>query len=69
MQMECYLFNKKLHLPLVAKPEGMKDDEWNLLDRQVLGMIQLTQSKNVAHNIANEKTTVGMMQALADEKS
>ena len=33
MQMEYYLFSKKLHLPLVAKPEGMKDDEWNLLDR------------------------------------
>ena len=33
MQMEDYLFNKKLQLPLVAKLEGMKDDEWNLLDR------------------------------------
>ena len=31
--MEDYLFSKKLHLPLGSKPEGMKVDEWNLLDR------------------------------------
>ena len=69
--MEDYLFNKKLHLPLDAKPEGMKDDEWNLLKRQVFGVIRLTLSKNMAHNIAKKKTMVGMMQALADmyEKS
>ena len=29
-------------------------------------MIQLTLSKNVAHNVAKEKMIVGMMQALAD---
>ena len=33
IQMEDFLFSKKLHLPLGAKLEGMKDDEWNLLDR------------------------------------
>ena len=27
IQMEDYLFSKKLHLPLSAKPEGMKVDE------------------------------------------
>ena len=59
------MFSKKLHLPLAAKPEGMKDDVWNILDRQVLELIRLTLSKNVAHNITKEKTTVGMMQALA----
>ena len=66
MQMEDFLFNKELHLPLGSKPEGMKVQDWNLLDWQVLGVIRLTLSKNVAHNIAKEKTTVGMMQALAD---
>ena len=64
--MEDFLFSKKLHLPLVVKPEGMKDDEWNLLDRQVLGVIRLTLSKNLAYNVAKEKTTLGIMQALAD---
>ena len=33
MQMEDFLFNKKLYLPLGAKPEEMKDDEWTLLNR------------------------------------
>ena len=59
MQMEDYLFSKKLHLPLAAKPEGMKDDDWNLLDRQVLEVIRLILSKNVAYNVAKEKTMVG----------
>ena len=53
------------YLPLVAKSEGMKDDKWNLLDMLVLGVIRLTLSKNVAHNVAKEKTMVGTMQALA----
>ena len=48
-----------------SKPEGMKTEEWNLLDRQVLGVIHLMLSKNIAHNMVKEKTTVGIMQALA----
>ena len=64
--MENFLFSKELHLPLGSKPEGMKAEDWNLLDRQVLGVIPSTLSNNVAHNVAKEKTTMGMMQALAD---
>ena len=64
--MEDFLYSKKLHLPLDKKPEGMKDDEWNLLDRQVLGVIRLMLSKNIAHNVAKEKTTAGLMKALSD---
>ena len=60
------MFNKKLHLPLGSKPERMKTEEWNLWDRHVLGVICLALSKNVTHNVAKEKTTVGMMQALAE---
>ena len=33
MQKQDFLFNKKLHLPFCANSEGMKDDEWNLIDR------------------------------------
>ena len=34
MQIEYYLNGKKLHLPLLGtKPETMKDEDWNLLDR------------------------------------
>uniref|UniRef100_A0A2N9EUG1 Retrovirus-related Pol polyprotein from transposon TNT 1-94 n=1 Tax=Fagus sylvatica TaxID=28930 RepID=A0A2N9EUG1_FAGSY len=35
MQIEDYLYGKKLHLPLLGeKPEDMEDAEWTLLDRQ-----------------------------------
>ena len=34
MQIEDYFYGKKLHLPLLGtKPETMKDEDWNLLDR------------------------------------
>ena len=42
MQIEDYLYRKKLHLPLLGKkPDTMNDEEWNLLDRQVLGVVRL----------------------------
>ena len=42
----------------------MKAEEWALFDRQVLGVIRLTLSKSVAHNIVMEKTTSDLMKAL-----
>ena len=66
MQMNDLLFSKNLHFPLGSKPAGMKVEDWNILDRQVFGVIRLTLSNNVTHNVAKEKTNVGMMQALAD---
>jgi len=66
MQIEDYLYQKKLHQPLIEKkPDSMKDDEWNLLDRQALGVVRLSLSRNVAFNIAKEKTTAGLMKALS----
>ena len=66
MQIEDYLYGKKLHLPLLrTKPEAMKAEEWALLDRQVLGVIRLTLSRSVAHNVVNEKTTIDLMKALS----
>ena len=57
MQIEDYLYGKKLHLSrLGTKHETMKDEEWNLLDRQVLGAIRLTLARLVAHNVVKEKT-------------
>uniref|UniRef100_A0A2N9G6Q3 CCHC-type domain-containing protein n=1 Tax=Fagus sylvatica TaxID=28930 RepID=A0A2N9G6Q3_FAGSY len=65
MQIEDYLYGKKLHLPLLGeKPEDMEDAEWTLLDRQVLGVIRLTLSRTVAHNVVKEKTTAELMTAL-----
>ncbi|KHN41558.1 Retrovirus-related Pol polyprotein from transposon TNT 1-94, partial [Glycine soja] len=67
MQIEDYLYQKKLYQPLSGvKPEDMKQEEWNLLDRQALGVIRLTLAKNIAFNIVNEKTTAGLMKALSD---
>ena len=57
MQIEDYLYERKLHLPLLGtKPEAMKAEEWAFLDRQVLGVIKLTLSRSVTHNVIKEKT-------------
>ena len=65
MQIEDYLYGRKMHLPLLGtKLETMKAEEWALLDRQVLGVIRLTLFMSVAHNVVNEKTTTDLMKAL-----
>ena len=67
MQIEDYLYQRNLYQPLSGKkPEGMKEEEWALLDRQALGVVWLTLSRNVAFNIANEKTTASLMAALSN---
>ena len=45
---------------LGKKPDTMKDEEWNLLDRQVLGVIRLTLLKSVVHNAMKENTNNGI---------
>ena len=66
MQIKDYLYQKKLYQPFSEnKLEGMNDEEWTLLNRQALGVIRLTLSRNVAFNIAKEKTTVDLMAALS----
>eukprot|EP00253_Pinus_taeda_P002476 PITA_02476 len=43
MQMEDYLYQKDIYLPLSGKPKkpkDMDDEEWNLLDRKALGTIR-----------------------------
>ena len=66
IQNEDYLYGKKLHLSLLReKPATMKDDEWTFLDRQVLGVIRLTLSRSVAHNVIKEKTTTDLMKTLS----
>ena len=44
----------------------MKAEEWALLNRQVLGVIRLTLSRSIAHNVVKEKTTTDLMKALSD---
>ncbi|GKB57971.1 retrovirus-related pol polyprotein from transposon TNT 1-94 [Tanacetum coccineum] len=67
MQIEDYLYQKKLHEPLTeAKHIGMKAEDRALLDRQALGAVRLSLAKNVAYNVVNEKTTYGLFQALSN---
>ena len=42
----------------------MKDEEWEVLDKKALGIIQLCLASSVAFNISKEKTTEGVMSAL-----
>ena len=68
MQMEDYLYQKDLYLPLGGKTKmltGMKDEEWNLIDRKALGTIRLCLAASVAFNISKETTTEGLMQTLS----
>ena len=66
MQIEDYLYERKLHLPLLGtKPEVMKAEEWAFLDRQVLGVIRLILSMSIAHNVVKEKTIADLMKALS----
>jgi len=66
MQIEDYLYGKKLHLPLLgSKPENMPEEDWQILDRQVLGIIRLSLSRRVAHNVTKEKSTARLMEALS----
>uniref|UniRef100_A0A803MM02 Retrovirus-related Pol polyprotein from transposon TNT 1-94-like beta-barrel domain-containing protein n=1 Tax=Chenopodium quinoa TaxID=63459 RepID=A0A803MM02_CHEQI len=66
MQIEDYLYQKNLYLPLTSKPSGMKEDEWKVLDRQALGVIRLTLAKSVAYNVKDVTTTVGVIKALSN---
>ncbi|KAE8703438.1 cytochrome P450 71A9-like [Hibiscus syriacus] len=66
MQIEDFLYQKNLYQPLSEKqPEGMKNEDWALPDRQALGVIRLTLSRNITFNIAKEKTTTSLMAALS----
>jgi hypothetical protein len=68
MQMEYYLYQKDLFLPLGGiekKLMTMKDEEWEVLDRKALGMIRLFLAVSVAFNISKEKTMEDLMKALA----
>ncbi|XP_071695250.1 uncharacterized protein [Rutidosis leptorrhynchoides] len=46
----------------------MDDADWSLLDRQALGAIRLSLTKNIAYNIVNEKTTFACLKADIGQK-
>jgi hypothetical protein len=78
MQMEDYLYQKDLYLPIVEKPKDMSDEEWvvkrkprdmtdaqwMVLDRKALRAIRLNLSKSIAFNIKGQETAADLMKAL-----
>jgi len=61
MQIEDYLYLKLYRSLTGQKPTDMEQLEWELLDRQTLGVIQLTLAKNIAFNVMNKKTVIDLM--------
>ena len=43
----------------------MKDEDWNLLDRHVFGVIRLILPRSIVHNIVKEKIIVDFMKTLS----
>ena len=67
MQMEDYLYQKDLYLPLSGKTKklmNMTDAEWDIIDRKALGIVRLCLAASVAFNISKETTIEGLMQML-----
>ena len=68
MQMEDYLYQRDLYQPLRKKENklmSMTDTEWDILDRNALGIIRLCLAASVAFNISKEMTIKGLMSTLA----
>jgi hypothetical protein len=68
MQMEDYLYQKDLFLPLggiTKKPTTMKDEEWEVLDRKALGTIQLSLKHRWLSIFRKKRQRRSMMDALA----
>ena len=60
MQMEDYMYQKDLYLPLGGKTKQsatMNDEEWEVLNRKALETIRLCLDSSVDFNISKEKTT------------
>jgi hypothetical protein len=66
MQMEYYLY-KDIFLPLRGITKNlatMKDEEWEVLDRNALGNIRMCLAVSTDFNIWKEKKNIGYMKAL-----
>ena len=64
MQMEDYLYQKDLYLPLSGKTKksaAMTDAEWNILDRKALGTVRLCLVASITLDISKETKTEGLM--------
>ena len=68
MQIEYYLYQRDLYLPLSGKTKkltSMTDIEWDILDKKALGTMRLCLAMSITFNISKDMTTEGLMSALA----
>jgi len=68
MQMEDYLYQRDLYLPLSGRTRKLMsktDTKWDILDRKAIGTIWLCLVASIAFSISKEMTTQGLMSALA----
>jgi len=66
--MEDNLYQRDLYLPLegkVKKPTTMVDEDWDLLDREALGMVRLCLNSIVTFNSFKLKIIKDVMDTLA----
>ena len=66
VQIEDYLYLKEYHYALTGKPKDMSDEKWSLIDRQALGTIRSSVTKNVGYNIVDAKTTADAFRVLSN---
>ena len=65
MQIEDYLYQRKLYKPLKGiKPAEMTDEQWEEIDIIVLGVIRLSLSRLIALSCADEKTAKSLITKL-----
>ena len=48
-----------------ANQKYMQEEDWLLLERQVMGIIRLSLSRRVAHNVTKERSTAILMESLS----
>jgi len=68
MQMEYYMYQRDLYLPLsgkTKKPMSMTNTEWDILERKEPGTIRFCLAVSVVFNISKEMIAQGLMSALA----
>ncbi|KAF6171198.1 hypothetical protein GIB67_001913 [Kingdonia uniflora] len=68
MQIEDYLYQKDLDLPLGGtemKPVDFDAAKWARLDRKALGTVRLALSYQILHMISKVTTTKGLMETLS----
>ena len=69
MEIENYLYQKDVYLPLDEKAKKLKemsDGKWKILDQKALKAIRLFLASTIAFNISREKKTKNLIAALLE---